>query len=218
MRTFREVYAKGLATHLDIPLAPDKVAVDLGGVAIFKTAQLLGKPTVQGVRDHRHHHIEVDLDEDRGRESIKVEEFDGFDNAVLNPPPTGVVADYQLHRGFKVFGDEEHRFFSPIATKGDLSQFSVIATEFHPGLMCHRLGILALLMRDGNPRPRFKPFHFLNQLVLPAPKSDDFEGGTRWPRKKSLMKFKDNIRKKTSRRNGKSLESIIRGLNMAMRG
>ena len=45
-----------------------------------------------------------------------------------------------------------------------------------------------------------------------------FECGTRWPRKKSLMKFKDSIREKTRRKNGKGLEVIIRGLNMSMRG
>ena len=93
--TLREVYAKVLAAHLDISLSPDKVTVDLGRIAIFKAAQLLGQATIKRVRDHRHHHIEVNFDEDRRREGIEVEEFDGFGNAVLNPPPTGVVADYQ---------------------------------------------------------------------------------------------------------------------------
>ena len=38
-----------------------------------------------------------------------------------------------------------------------------------------------------------------------------FEGGTRWPRKKSLKKLKEAIREKTGRSNGKSLECIIDG-------
>lgn len=45
-----------------------------------------------------------------------------------------------------------------------------------------------------------------------------FENGTRWPRKKSLVKFKDNIRKKTSRSNGGSLEMIIHNVNTTLWG
>jgi RNA-directed DNA polymerase len=45
-----------------------------------------------------------------------------------------------------------------------------------------------------------------------------FEGGTRWPRKKSLKKLKESIRKKTGRSNGTSLESIITEVNGTLRG
>lgn len=45
-----------------------------------------------------------------------------------------------------------------------------------------------------------------------------FEGGTRWPRKKSLKKLKEAIRKKTGRSNGKSLECIIENVNGTLRG
>jgi len=45
-----------------------------------------------------------------------------------------------------------------------------------------------------------------------------FEGGTRWPRKKSLKKMKEAIRKKTGRSNGKSLECIIVEVNGTLRG
>jgi RNA-directed DNA polymerase len=45
-----------------------------------------------------------------------------------------------------------------------------------------------------------------------------FESGTRWPRKKSLKKFKDSIREKTGRSNGNSLGTIIREMNMTLRG
>ncbi|NIO00339.1 MAG: group II intron reverse transcriptase/maturase [Anaerolineae bacterium] len=40
-----------------------------------------------------------------------------------------------------------------------------------------------------------------------------FEAGKRWPRKKSLNKFKDNIRRKTKRCNALSMEEIIVSLN-----
>lgn len=45
-----------------------------------------------------------------------------------------------------------------------------------------------------------------------------FEGGRRWPRDKSLGKFKDSIRAKTRRTAGQSLRAIIEGLNPMLRG
>lgn len=45
-----------------------------------------------------------------------------------------------------------------------------------------------------------------------------FEQGQKWPSKKSLMKFKDNIRSKTKRTSGQSLERIISLLNQSLRG
>jgi RNA-directed DNA polymerase len=45
-----------------------------------------------------------------------------------------------------------------------------------------------------------------------------FEDGTRYPRTKSLMKFKDTIRAKTKRKTGGSLRAIIGSLNPTLRG
>jgi RNA-directed DNA polymerase len=45
-----------------------------------------------------------------------------------------------------------------------------------------------------------------------------FEGGRRWPRDKSLGKFKDSLRAKTRRTAGQSLRAIIDGLNPTLRG
>ena len=45
-----------------------------------------------------------------------------------------------------------------------------------------------------------------------------FEKGTRWPRQKSLKKFKDAIRRKTPRRNGRSLAEIIADINKTNQG
>jgi RNA-directed DNA polymerase len=45
-----------------------------------------------------------------------------------------------------------------------------------------------------------------------------FESGQRWPRKKSLDKFKDTVRAKTRRHNGQSLEAIVTDLNRTLRG
>jgi RNA-directed DNA polymerase len=45
-----------------------------------------------------------------------------------------------------------------------------------------------------------------------------FERGYRWPRKKSMKKFKDTIRGKTKRTRGDSLERIIWDINRTLRG
>jgi RNA-directed DNA polymerase len=45
-----------------------------------------------------------------------------------------------------------------------------------------------------------------------------FERGYRWPRKKSLKKFKDTIRAKTKRTNGQSLQVIIADVNRSAQG
>ena len=45
-----------------------------------------------------------------------------------------------------------------------------------------------------------------------------FENGTRWPRKKSLNKFKDAIRRKTRRSNGRSMVQIIDDVNRTSKG
>jgi RNA-directed DNA polymerase len=45
-----------------------------------------------------------------------------------------------------------------------------------------------------------------------------FEKGQRWPRKKSLEKFKESIRTKTKRTNGQSLPTIIVTLNRSLQG
>lgn len=45
-----------------------------------------------------------------------------------------------------------------------------------------------------------------------------FERGLRWPREKSRQKFKESIREKTRRGNGKSLKAIIAEVNRVIRG
>jgi RNA-directed DNA polymerase len=45
-----------------------------------------------------------------------------------------------------------------------------------------------------------------------------FERGMKWPRQKSLKKFKDTIRAKTQRTNGNSLQTIIEDVNRSIKG
>lgn len=45
-----------------------------------------------------------------------------------------------------------------------------------------------------------------------------FERGMKWPREKSLRKFKDTIRAKTRRTHGQSLKAIVNDVNRSLRG
>ncbi len=45
-----------------------------------------------------------------------------------------------------------------------------------------------------------------------------FEAGQRWPREKSLVKFKDAVRAKTKRTTGRGLAMVIADLNPTLRG
>jgi RNA-directed DNA polymerase len=45
-----------------------------------------------------------------------------------------------------------------------------------------------------------------------------FERGYKWPRRKSLKKFKDTIRAKTKRTNGQSLQAVIANVNRSAQG
>jgi len=45
-----------------------------------------------------------------------------------------------------------------------------------------------------------------------------FERGMKWPREKSLRKFKDTIRAKTRRTHGQSLKVIVKDVNRTLRG
>ena len=45
-----------------------------------------------------------------------------------------------------------------------------------------------------------------------------FEAGKRWPKDKSIRKFKETIRNKTKKNNPATLEMIIDNLNMTLRG
>jgi len=45
-----------------------------------------------------------------------------------------------------------------------------------------------------------------------------FERGYRWPRRKSINKFRESIRRKTTRANGNSLNEIVKEINPVIRG
>lgn len=45
-----------------------------------------------------------------------------------------------------------------------------------------------------------------------------FRGGNKWPREKSIQRFKETIRAKTPRQNGHSLQAIVSNLNRTLKG
>ena len=45
-----------------------------------------------------------------------------------------------------------------------------------------------------------------------------FERGMKWPRKKSMAKFRETIRRKTLRKQGKSIQMVITDINPSIRG
>ena len=73
-----------------------KEAVNFGGIAAFKSSELLGQHGVEGVSDHGHNYVEVHLDQDGGRKGVKVEKLDGLRDDVFHAPSSGVIANQQL--------------------------------------------------------------------------------------------------------------------------
>ena len=51
----------------DGPLSIDEVTVKRWGIALFKTAQMPGQHSIEGIGHHRQQDIEMDFDQDWGR-------------------------------------------------------------------------------------------------------------------------------------------------------
>jgi RNA-directed DNA polymerase len=109
------------------------------------------------------------------------------------------VAGYEMVRyadDFVIFCRSRHEAESALAMAGELTQAQ--------GLTLHA-GKTSVV----DTRQRGQGFDFLGY---------HFENGTRWPRKKSLKKLKDAIRKKTRRSNGRSLRAVIKEVNKTTQG
>jgi hypothetical protein len=65
----------------------------------------------------------VDLNQDRGRQGVEVEELDRLGDDVFHPPAAGIIADQDLCRGIEVIGDQESRFLPSVAPENDLVLF-----------------------------------------------------------------------------------------------
>ena len=80
-----------------LTLSLDEIPVELWGIASFKPSEILSQPAVESVGDHCHDDVEVDFDQDRRGECIKVKEFHRFGNAVLDAPAAGIVSNNEFH-------------------------------------------------------------------------------------------------------------------------
>lgn len=85
------LYLAGCDSHVGI--TPDKMAIDLLGVTLFKSSELLGQHAVEGLGDHGHQDVEVHLHQNGGRQCIEIEKLDRLGDDILHPPPAGVIAD-----------------------------------------------------------------------------------------------------------------------------
>jgi len=105
---------------VDGGLTPDKMPVDLPGIALFESPKVLGQHAVEGVGDHGHEDVEVDLHRDGGRQGIQVEELDRLGDDILHPPPSGVIAHDPFRRCLEIVGDEEGGLFPAVPPEVDL--------------------------------------------------------------------------------------------------
>jgi len=145
-----------------------EVAIEFGRVAVLEASQLAGEQGVEGVGDHGQGDIEVHLDEDGRGERVEVEEFDGLADAVFDARPAGVVADEEFDGEVEVVGDQEGRFFAPVAAKDDLADVAGIgARQDNEGLMDEPVGVFSFFVRDGDAGPRAEVGH-VGQLIFAA--------------------------------------------------
>jgi hypothetical protein len=119
-----------------------KEAVNFGGVAAFKSSELLGQHGVEGVSDHGHNYVEVDLDQDGGRKGVKVEKLNGLRDDVFHAPSSGVIADQQLYWCFEIIRDQESGLLMAVAPDDYVSQITLVIRQCDEGFMYQRIGIL----------------------------------------------------------------------------
>ena len=58
-----------------VGFAPDKMAIDLLGVALLKASELLGQHAVKGIGDHGHQDVKVHFHQNRRRQGVEVEKL-----------------------------------------------------------------------------------------------------------------------------------------------
>jgi hypothetical protein len=80
----------------DFSLSFDKESMDLGGIAAFKTSELLSQHGIESIGDHGHDDIKVYFDQDGGREGVEVKKLHGLRDDVFHTPSSGVVSHQQL--------------------------------------------------------------------------------------------------------------------------
>ena len=153
--------------------ALDEMAKDLWSIALLEASELVGEHAVEGVGDHGHHDVEVDLDQNGGRQCIEIEEFDRLCDGVFHAPSTGIITHDTLGGLHEIVGDHESGFFASIPTEDDLSNVSFVIFQGDIGLMDVRIGVFAFVMREVYPLPRAQFIQASDQVLASAPQGDE---------------------------------------------
>ena len=160
------------AGDVDVGLAPDKMAKDLLGVALFEAPELLGQHAVKGIGDHGHQDVKVHLHQNRGRQGVEVEKLDRLGDDVLHPPPASVIADDTFRRGRQIVGDQEGRLLAAIPPEDDLPELSFIIFEGDKGLMDVWIGVFPFFVGDVDPLPGLEFLQIPDQVLASPPERD----------------------------------------------
>jgi hypothetical protein len=164
-----------VAPESHVSFASDKLAVDLSSIAAFKAPKLLGQHGIEGIGNHGHDDVEMDLYQDGGRKGIEAEEFDRLRDHVFNPPPSGVVANQGFRWGVEVIGDQEGGFFTTVATDDDLAHLPIIIRELDGGFIDERVWVLPFGMGDMNSFPGLKGLYSIEHVFASAPQGDKLD-------------------------------------------
>jgi len=162
-----------LAVEAYFPFAFDEVAVELGCIAAFKSPKLPGQHAVEGIGDHGHDDIKMDLDQDGGRERIEVEELYRLGDDVFDSPSARVVSHQRFQRGREVIGDKEGGLFVAVCADDHLAQVTDIILQCDEGLMDQRVGIFAFAMGDVDPFPGTDPIEPIQHALASASQGDE---------------------------------------------
>jgi len=154
------------------PFSFDKESVNLGGIASFKSAELLGQHAVEGISNHGHNYVEMDLYQDGGRKGVEVEKFDSLRDDIFHPPSSGVIANQQLQWRFEVIRDQEGGLFMAVSPDDYLAQVALVIRQCDERFMYQRIGILPFGMGNMNALPGFNLLDPTEHVLASPPESN----------------------------------------------
>lgn len=165
MRSLCKGNRQALALYSYHASAAKKVAINLRYSAVFKAAQFLGKHAVKRIGDHYHDHIKVHLNQNRRKQGVQAEEFDGLGDCVFNSPAAGIIADYQFDGTVKIISNQEHRFLVAVAFDNHLVQQTIVILDRYHGLMHQRVGIFTLERIKVDLFPRLEVLELVQKFI-----------------------------------------------------
>jgi len=104
---------------------------DLARLGTLVAAQGLRKLAVDAACDDGEQHVEVDVERDRRREGVEVEETDGIGETVLDQHSPRVARDDRLERRRGVVGEQDGRLIVSEIANEELTQCSLVAGQLY---------------------------------------------------------------------------------------